>query len=809
MKNYRIPINGMHCNNCAASVEKKISKLESPENINVSYADESLNFSLKKENPEVLHQINNSVIDAGFKLLTKTSFLKISGMHCTNCSMSIEKNLNSIFGIIIANVNLGDETLAIEYIDSIISIDEIIKKIESIGFKAFEIKDNEDFLSQDLKEAKNQKIKFITGLVFTIPLFLVSMTADMTNLLPSYPESFLMGLLLFILATPVQFFTGFDYYKGAYTSLKNGSSNMDVLVALGSSAAYFYSTVILFTSFKGDHLYFETSAVIITLIKLGKMLEARTKGKTGEAVKKLLDLTPKKVLKENKDGTTESKNLSEIEVNDIIIVKPGENIPVDGEIVYGKSAINESMLTGESLPADKNPGDLVTGGTLNINGLIKIKATAIGKDSVLAKIVEIVRHAQGSKAPVQEVADRVAAVFVPFVIISAIITFSIWYFFTGDFTASIVRLTAVLVIACPCALGLATPTALMAGAGKGAVSGVLFKSGKAIQKLASVKTIIIDKTGTLTKGEPSVLNIYKIDKDFDEEKLLSIATSIEKNSNHPVSSAITKKGISENAEIIECSDFEEVGGMGVKGKIENIEYKIGKPGWFDNLPKKALSILETVYSRGNTPAVLSANNSIKGVFEIHDEIKEDSKQAIKELKNLGLKITLLTGDNEKTAANTAKTLGIDDYIAEATPDSKAKLVKDYQAKYGFAAMVGDGINDAPALATAHSGIALGTGTDVAIESADIILPGHKMRLLPYCIRLSKKTLKTIKLNLFWAFVYNILLIPIAAGILAPFPEMPDWIRQLNPMVAAFAMSMSSIMVVSSSLLLYKSRDNIN
>ena len=806
MINYRIPVTGMHCANCAASVEKKVSALENVENTNVNFADESLNFSLEKENPQILKQVKNAVKDAGFNVSTRKAFFKISGMHCTNCSMSIEKNLNSMPGIISANVNLADETLEAEFIDTVISVKDISDKVESTGFKAFEMENEDDFLSEDLKELKNQKIKFITGLVFTIPLFIISMTADMTDILPSYPDSLIIGIILFLLATPVQFFTGSDYYKGAYTSLKNGSSNMDVLVALGSSAAYFYSLAVLFTPFTGEHLYFETSAVIITLIKLGKMLEARTKGKTGEAVKKLLNLAPKQVLKENEDKTTETINLSDVEKNDIIIVKPGQNIPVDGEIIYGKSAINESMLTGESVPADKNPGDKVTGGTLNVNGLIKIKATAVGKDSVLAKIVEIVRHAQGSKAPVQKIADRVAAVFVPFVIVSALITFSLWYYFTGDFTASLIRLTAVLVIACPCALGLATPTALMAGAGKGAVSGVLFKSGEAIQKLASVKTIIIDKTGTLTKGKPSVLNIYNVDENFDEQKLLSIALSIEKNSSHPVSTAITEKALAENADKKECKDFEEVGGMGVKAIVDSKEYKIGKPAWFENMSKKALSILEDISSRGNTPAVLSENASIKGIFEIYDEIKEDSKEAVKELRNLGLRITLLTGDNEKTAANTAKGLEIDDYIAEATPDSKAELVKDYQKKYGFAAMVGDGINDAPALATAYSGIALGTGTDVAIESAEIILPGNKMRLLPYSVSLSRKTLKTIKLNLFWAFIYNIILIPVAAGILAPFPDMPAWLRQLNPMAAAFAMSMSSIMVVSTSLLLYKKRD---
>lgn len=804
MIKYRIKINGMHCANCAASLEKKISNLEEIKNTNVNFADESLNFETEKKIFEILKKIKKTVEDTGFKIAIKNSFFKISGMHCTNCSMNIEKNLNSMPGIINANVNLADESLEAEYIDTIVSTKDIEDKIQSLGFKAFET-ENEDFFSEDIKELKNQKIKFITGLVFTIPLFIISMTADMTNLIPSYPDSFAMGLLLFVLATPVQFFTGSDYYKGAYTSLKNGSSNMDVLVALGSSAAYFYSAVILFSPFKGDHLYFEASAVIITLIKLGKMLEARTKGKTGEAVKKLLDLTPKQVLRENKDKTTEIKNLSDIKVNDIIIVKPGENIPVDGEIIYGKSAIDESMLTGESLPADKKAGDNVTGGTINVNGLIKIKATAIGKESVLAKIVEIVRHAQGSKAPVQKIADKVASVFVLFVIISAIITFSVWYYFTGDFTASIIRLTAVLVIACPCALGLATPTALMAGAGKGAFSGVLFKSGEAIQKLASVKTIILDKTGTVTKGKPSVLNIYTTDERMNEKKILEIAASIERNSSHPVSSAITEKGINENSKIYECTDFKEVGGMGVKGIIDNIQYTIGKASWFENFPKKALSILEEIYSNGNTPVVLSAQDKIKGIFEIYDEIKEDSREAVLELKDLGLRIVLLTGDNERTAANTARELGIDDYIAEATPDSKANLVKDYQNKYGFAAMVGDGINDAPALATAYSGIALGTGTDVAIESAEIILPGHKMKLLPYSVKLSRKTFKTIKQNLFWAFIYNIILIPVAAGVLAPFPQMPEWLRQLNPMVAAFAMSMSSIMVVSTSLMLYKSR----
>lgn len=802
MNTFRIPVYGMHCANCAKSVEKKVGEIKELHNVNVNFADDSLNFSVETPKKELFNDINSRIEGAGFKTKKVIQEFNLSGMHCANCAATIEKKVSNLPGISKANVNFASEILTAEYIQGSLNAHEIVSVIKGAGFNASEIADvMENQSNEDLKEIKDQKIKFYTGLIFTIPLFIISMGQNMTDAIPAFPQSYITGIILFILATPVQFFTGSDYYKGAYNSIKSGSANMDVLVAMGSSVAYFYSLFILIFPSFGSHLYFETAAVIITLIKLGKMMEAKTKGKTGEAIKSLLSLTPKTALKENADGSTETIKIADIIKSDIIIVKPGENIPVDGTIEHGESGVDESMLTGEPIPVDKKPGDQVTGGTFNTNGLLKIKTSATGKDSVLYKIVDIVRKAQGSKAPVQKVADEVAAYFVPIVIGIAVITFIIWYVSTGSFLPALIRFTAILVIACPCALGLATPTAVMAGTGRGAKSGVLFKSSEGLQKLSQIKSIILDKTGTLTKGEPLVENTYLTDSKFSKEEVFQIAASIENNSSHPISKAFTKNFTN----FIDCSNFKEHGGKGLSAIINGKEYKIGKPSWFENINSNVKKALDEVYSKGNTGIIISEDNQPCAVFEIADQIKENAQETITKLKKMGLNIVLLTGDNENAAKHVCSKLGIDDWIAEATPETKADSVKKYQEVHGFAAMVGDGINDAPALASAHVGIALGSGTDVAIESSDIIIPGEKLYLLPYSVSLGIKTLKTIKMNLFWAFIYNIILIPLAAGILAPIESAPHFLRELPPMAAALAMSMSSIMVVSNSLLLYKKR----
>lgn len=805
MNTFRIPIHGMHCANCAKSLEKKISDIDELENININFADESLNFSVDEINPDIMDKIDGKINEAGFSYGKIQREFKITGMHCANCANNLEKKMNEFPGIINANVNFASETLYTDLVDGVLSSDDIKNKVSEIGYKAQEMEGAEDQSFEDSDEIIDQKRKFITGLIFTIPLFIISMGSGMTNLIPAYPDSFIIGIILFVLATPVQFYTGYDYYKGAYKSLKNKSSNMDVLVAMGSSVAYFYSLIVLLIPGTGDHLYFETSAVIITLIKLGKMMEARTKGKTGEAIKSLLNLTPKTATIEYSDGTRKNLSLSDVVKGDVLVVKPGENIPVDGKIVSGESSIDESMLTGEPIPVDKKAGDIVTGGTTNTNGILKIEAMAVGKDTVLYKIIEIVRAAQGSKAPVQKLADQIAEIFVPSIISIAVITFGCWYLFTGDFLSALIRFIAVIVIACPCALGLATPTAIMAGTGRGARSGVLFKSGESLQKLSKIKSVVMDKTGTLTKGTPALISTFIIGSKGTDE-VLKAAASVENNSNHPVSKAIVKKADNLGLKLSGTSEFREISGSGVTGTIDNSSFKIGKPGWFENHEEKAGSVLKEILSRGNTAIFFSENDKIEAVFEISDEIKENSKKAVQDLKNLGLKIVLLTGDNENAAKTVADDLGIDDYIANATPETKASSIKEYEEKNGFSAMVGDGINDAPALASAYTGIALGSGTDVAIESADIIIPGDKIDLLPYSIKLGTKTLNTIKANLFWAFIYNIILVPIAAGVLAPLEFVPDFLRQLNPMVAALAMSMSSIMVVSNSLFLYRKKN---
>jgi len=571
---------------------------------------------------------------------------------------------------------------------------------------------------------------------------------------------------------------------------------MDVLVAMGSSVAYFYSLAVLLFPFLGEHVYFETSAVIITLIKLGKMLEARTKGKTGGAIRKLIGLQPKTAtVLEN--GIENDIPLTRVKKDDIVIVRPGERIPVDGIILEGESAVDESMLSGESLPVDKHANDTVVGGTINGEGLLKFKATRVGKETALAQIIKLVQEAQGSKAPIQALADRVAAIFVPSVIAIAFITFALWWGITGEFVPSMIRLVAVLVIACPCALGLATPTAIMAGTGKGAEKGVLFKNSEALENATKLDTIVLDKTGTITIGKPAVVDIIPFDPDITtKDQLLKLAASVEKGSEHPLGKAIVNEAKTKGLELWDPENFKASGGFGVEAQIDGDFVRLGKPQWFHelgvdiDLAKDKISYLQ---SEGKTVMVLVRGNNLSGLISVSDTLKPESKEAIKQLHSQNLKVVMLTGDNIQTAQTIASQVNIDDIFAEVHPEEKSSKIKELQEKGEKTGMVGDGINDAPALAQADVGLAIGTGTDVAIETADVILSS----------KLSRATMKTVRQNLYLAFCYNILLIPVAAGILQPFEIFPAFLRQLHPILAALAMALSSISVVTNSLLLYK------
>jgi len=636
---------------------------------------------------------------------------------------------------------------------------------------------------------------------------MLSMGRDF-GLVGQWSHAFWVNWFFWALATPVQFYTGWDYYVGGFKSLKNKSANMDVLVAMGSSVAYFYSLGVLLFPSLGAHVYFETSAVIITLIKLGKMLEARTKGRTGGAIRKLIGLRPKTatILEDNIEKEVP---LTRVKVGDTVVVRPGERIPVDGVVLDGTSAVDESMLSGEPLPVDKHAGDMVVGGTINGEGLLRFRATRVGKETALAQIIRLVQEAQGSKAPIQALADKVAAVFVPAIIAIAFFVFFLWWGITGEYVPAMIRLVAVLVIACPCALGLATPTAIMAGTGKGAERGILFKSSEALETANKLDTIVLDKTGTITMGKPSVADIIPLEPWGDDpQKLLQLTASVEKGSEHPLGKAIVNEAQSRNLDLVDPEEFKAAGGLGVRARINGKQVLVGKPKWFGELDLDISSADEKItalQSEGKTVMVVVEDNALCGLIAVSDSIKPESGEAIGRLHDQHLKVVMLTGDNLQTAQTIAAQVHIDDIFAEVRPEEKSSKIKELQEKGERVGMVGDGINDAPALAQADVGLAIGTGTDVAIETAGVILSSGSLIGVPRAIQLSRATMKTIKENLFWAFGYNVILVPIAAGILYPFESLPLMLRQLHPILAALAMAFSSISVVSNSLRLYKAK----
>lgn len=807
-RNMTLPVTGMSCTNCSANIERTVGKLAGVTEATVNFAAEQAMISFdpdKIRSTDIIHTIH----DLGFKVPFSRKELPVIGMSCANCAANIERTLNNkIDGVVSASVNFASEKLLVDYIPSIVSLDAIVSAVKKIGFDlivADEGRDEEDV--EEIArhaEIRDQTRKFIVGAAFALPLFLMSMSRDF-GLIGSWSHAPWVNWFFLFLATPVQFYTGMDYYVGSYKALRNKSANMDVLIALGSSVAYFYSLSILVLPGLGGHVYFETSAVIITLIKFGKLLEARTKGKTGGAIKKLIKLQPKTAtIIEN--GAEKQIPISMVQPNDIIVIRPGERIPVDGVIIEGTSAVDESMLSGEPIPVDKTTDDDVIGGTVNGQGLLKITATRVGKDTALSRIIRLVREAQGSKAPIQALADKVAAVFVPAVIGIALMTFGIWWGVTGEFVPSMIRMVAVLVIACPCALGLATPTAVMAGTGKGAENGILFKKSEALENAAKLKTIVLDKTGTITMGKPTVVDwIPAKTSGLSANDLLTLAASLEKGSEHPIGKAVVAFSQEKGLVLTDPLNFKAHGGFGVEAELNDQVFRLGKPGWFEqdqSLPEAIRESIRTLQNKGRTVMVLAKEKEVLGILSVSDVLKPESKQAIKQLHAENLKVVMLTGDNVQTARAIAEEVNVDEVEAEVRPEEKSGKVKEFQQNNVRVGMVGDGINDAPALARADIGFAIGTGTDVAIETGDVILAGGKLTGIPTAIKISRKTMATIRQNLFLAFVYNIVLIPVAAGILAPFDMFPDFLRQLHPILAALAMAASSISVVTNSLRLY-------
>ncbi|MDP2910517.1 MAG: heavy metal translocating P-type ATPase [bacterium] len=732
------------------------------------------------------------------------TILKISGMHCASCSAIIENALKKEGGIKSVNVNFASEKLYLEFDPIEISIARIKKIIEKLEYKATE-ENAEEEMHDHHKEAKIQEVsklkkRFLFALFFSLPIIYMVMGEMLGLPMPMFFDEY--GVFIQFVLTTAVILSAFGIWITGFKKLLRLSPNMDSLIFIGTAVAYFYSVIISVLVLVGKeidaHLYFESAALILVFISLGKYLEAITKGKTSEAIKKLIGLQPKEAAV-IKDGQEKKVPISEVKTGDIILVRPGEKIPVDGIVIDGYSGVDEKAITGESIPVEKKEGDKVIGATINKTGVLKFKATAVGKNTMLAQIIKIVEQAMGSKAPIQLLADRVSFYFVPSVIAIAILAFAVWLISGQPLVLALTVFVAVLIIACPCALGLATPTAVMMGTGLAAKNGILIKSSKALEIAQDINVVIFDKTGTLTKGEPSVTDLVKIKNDVSENWVLQVAASVEKNSEHPLAQAIVNKAKEENLELDEVKNFQAIPGKGVEAYLEEKKILLGtRKLMADN--KIDSTVIEekliTLENQGKTVMILSFNSEIAGLIAVADTLKDYSKEAVEMLHKMGKKVAIITGDNQRVGQAIAKQVGIDKVLAEVLPQEKSAEVKKLQAEGNIVAMVGDGINDAPALAQADLGIALGSGTDVAMETGEIILIKDDLRDVVIAIDLSRYTLRKIKQNLFWAFFYNIVGIPIAAGILYPFT---GWL--LNPAVAAAAMAFSSVSVVSNALLM--------
>ncbi|GAB7388356.1 copper-exporting P-type ATPase CopA [Bacillaceae bacterium] len=736
---------------------------------------------------ETIEQVGKTGDDAR----AEKAVLAIGGMTCAACANRVEKSLKKVDGVLNANVNLANEKAVVEYLPGKTDIERLIAAVQKAGYeaKAYHDADADGERAAREREYQTQRKKFLLGAVLSF-FFLLQMASDINMRYEIFPGfSFhLSPWGQFLLATPVQFYVGGHFYIDAYKALRGGSANMAVLVALGTSAAYFYSLCQTLLGARTG-LYYEAAAVVITLVVLGKLLEARAKGQTSEAIKKLMGLQAK-TARVMRDGREMEIPVEAVVVGDIVFVRPGEKIPVDGEIVEGSTTVDESMLTGESMPVTKKAGDTVIGATVNKHGAFAFRATKVGKDTALAQIIQLVEEAQGSKAPIQKLADKISGIFVPIVIGIALLTFLLTSVFAG-FTPALVSAVAVLVIACPCALGLATPTAVMVGTGRGAESGILIKSAEYLEKAHRISTVVLDKTGTITKGKPEVTDILPFGR-MSAEKLLQLAATAEKSSEHPLGEAIVNAAKGRGLTLGEPSRFRAIPGYGIEGEVDGKQVLIGNKKWMREKNVSIapfLAVMEELEGQGKTAMFVAADGEPAGIIAVADTVKETSAEAIRLLKEMGIEVIMLTGDNRRTAEAIARQVGVDRVLAEVLPEDKSAEVEKLRKGGRVVAMVGDGINDAPALVAADVGIALGTGTDVAIEAADVTLMRGDLLGIVDTIRLSQATMRKIRQNLFWAFAYNVVLIPVAA------------LGLLNPILAGAAMAFSSVSVVVNTLFL--------
>ena len=787
-KNVTLRITGMTCAACSNRIEKVLNKMDGVEaNVNLAMEKATVHYDPSKQS---VADIQSKIQKLGYGVATEKVALDIEGMTCAACAARIEKGLNRMEGVTSAAVNLATNSAVVEFHEGVLSIEDILEKIKKLGYKGIVQKEREDRANRREARIQHKKRQLAISVILSLPLFYTMLAHLPFDIGLPLPRILMNPWFQLLLATPVQFYIGGPFYIGAYRALRNKSANMDVLVSLGTSAAYFYS---LYEAFKTlafpaymPKLYFETSALLITLVLVGKYFEALAKGRTTEAISKLLNLQAKEALV-IRNGEEIKVPLDEVVIGDAVLVKPGEKIPVDGTVISGSSSVDESMITGESIPVEKKKGDFVIGATMNKNGVLTIRAEKVGKDTALANIIKIVEEAQGSKAPIQRLADVISGIFVPIVVGISVAAFIIWYFFMspGDLQKALEAAIAVLVIACPCALGLATPTSIMVGTGKGAENGILFKGGEYLEETHKVNTVILDKTGTVTNGKPEVTDVLEFQKG-----MLDYAISAESASEHPLARAIVEYGKKQAIAIKPLEHFSAIAGHGIEAAIDGKHILVGTRKLI-----KEHSIDVSMYEdqmldlekQGKTAMLVAIDQQLAGIIAVADTLKENSKAAIETLNQMGIEVYMVTGDNQRTAEAIAKQVNVDRVIAEVLPDEKANIVEELQKQGKQVAMVGDGINDAPALAKADIGMAIGTGADVAIETADVTLVGGDLSHIPKAIELSRKTMKNIRQNLFWALFYNSIGIPVAAAGL------------LEPWVAGAAMAFSSVSVVTNAL----------